>query len=212
MKSIGNNKLMIIGILFITAIFVAIIGGVLIEAELELMINKESFSVGTIIVGMILEFGNVLCVLVIGYLFIDYFDRKSNVSTIYFITRTIEALVSLSAIVIVFLIILKDANSQGIEAISNLQDSRIFLLNKGVPLMFAITAFVLYYGLFKVRFVPTYLVVWGYIGAVCILILNYTNIPESIGMLFALPIITNEIYLGVYLIIKNKKVKLIIEE
>jgi hypothetical protein len=61
--------------------------------------------------------------------------------------------------------------------------------------------------LYQSKFVPRFISVWGFIGAVLILTLNLLSTAGveigSIGMILALPIITNEIFLGIWLLAKG---------
>lgn len=209
MKWIKENKLLIIGISFITAIFVAIIGGLLIEQEVTNYLQTLRYDSNIVLVGGILESINVICVILIGFLMFDFFKENKAIGRTYVITRVLEASFSLLGIVFAFLMMNEYVSDYNLPsaAFKMYQDLRGIMLNGMVPLFFSLTAFILYYGLDKVKLVPKYLVIWGYVGAVGILLLNFTPIPESIGMLFALPIITNELYLGGYLIFKNFKLK-----
>ena len=76
-----------------------------------------------------------------------------------------------------------------------------------IPVFLGIGALVLYSALYQSRLLPRYISVWGWISAVLILALNllltFGIQLGDLAMLFALPIITNEIYLGFFLIIKG---------
>jgi hypothetical protein len=67
-------------------------------------------------------------------------------------------------------------------------------------------ALVLYVLLYQSRLVPRFISVWGLIAAVSILawnLLEMVGLHISVGMVFALPIILNEIFLGFWLILRG---------
>jgi hypothetical protein len=76
-----------------------------------------------------------------------------------------------------------------------------------IPVFLGIGALVLYGTLYRARLLPRYISAWGWIGAVLILALNlmltFGIELGNLAMLFALPIITNEIFLGIWLIVKG---------
>jgi hypothetical protein len=63
--------------------------------------------------------------------------------------------------------------------------------------------------LYQSRLVPRFVSVWGLIGAVLILTLNLlltSNLLEAgiaTGLIFALPMMTNEIFIAIWLIVKG---------
>ena len=64
----------------------------------------------------------------------------------------------------------------------------------------------LYYSLYQSKLLPRFISVWGLIGAALILILNLLSAFLEIGniaLIFALPMISNEVFLGIWLIVKG---------
>jgi hypothetical protein len=78
-----------------------------------------------------------------------------------------------------------------------------------VAVFFSLGAMLLYVTLFQSKLVPRFISVWGFLGAALILTLNLfstANLFEAgmgAAMIFALPIITNEMFLGLWLIVKG---------
>jgi hypothetical protein len=64
----------------------------------------------------------------------------------------------------------------------------------------------LYYFLYRSRLVPRLIPVWGFIAVVALFtwnLLEAFGLSVSAGMVFALPMILNEIFLGLWLIAKG---------
>jgi len=74
---------------------------------------------------------------------------------------------------------------------------------------FWISALFFYLLLQKAKLVPRYIVTWGYVSIVCLLIVNVLEyfIAEAWIQILYLPIITNEFYLAIYLMMKGFKLK-----
>jgi hypothetical protein len=76
-----------------------------------------------------------------------------------------------------------------------------------VPIFFGLGALLLYYFLYRSRLLPRFISIWGFVAVVLVLALNLSQaFGLSVGplaMLFALPIILNEVFLGIWLIAKG---------
>jgi Domain of unknown function (DUF4386) len=75
------------------------------------------------------------------------------------------------------------------------------------PLFFSLGAMLFYTLLYRSRLLPCFISVWGFIGAALILIMNIANLGADLGLgvtlVFVLPIILNEIFLGIWLIVRG---------
>ena len=81
-----------------------------------------------------------------------------------------------------------------------------YLASLLTPIFFSLAAFLLYVFLYKTRLVPHFISVWGMIAVILLLtwnVLEAFGISVPGGMLFALPMILNEIFLGFWLIFKG---------
>jgi hypothetical protein len=100
---------------------------------------------------------------------------------------------------------MEPAYSQMVGALSIAQRASVSGLL--IPVFFSLGALLFYYLLYQAKLLPRFISVWGFISAVLILILNLLSlnleIGISIGMIFALPMILNEIFLGIWLIVKG---------
>ncbi len=77
-----------------------------------------------------------------------------------------------------------------------------------IPVFLSLGALLLYYSLYQSKLLPRFISVWGLIAAALILILNLLltfnlEVGTSIVLIFALPMISNEIFLAIWLIVKG---------
>jgi len=204
----------VVGLLFIIAIFASLIGGTIIdgvittEGYLETLSNNSS----SLRLGVILELVNGIAVIgiaVILYKYIKIYSERFAVA--YIGLRIIEAVACVFAAVIALSFITLSGNFLTVDlanlnAIENVINGfRNDVLGVLVPIFFSISSFILYYTFYRVKLVPRYISIWGFIGVVLIFSMNVFGISGNIQMLFALPIITNELFLGFYLIIRGLK-------
>lgn len=214
MKKIKIDSI-VIGILFIIAIFTSIIGGGIIEGVIEdinyLETLKDDF--GLFKIGVSLEIINGISVMFIAsllYKYIRVFSEKLAVS--YLALRIVEGVVCILAATIALSYIglsedLTNSNIVSIRVMSNtLSSIRGDIVGLLIPIFFTSSALMLYYTFHITKMVPKFIVIWGYIGSGLILLMNILPIPTEYFMIFALPIILNELFLGFWLIIKGLKV------
>ena len=179
------NRAKYAGILFLVAMIASLAGGGLLEST-----NDEK-SNSLFIIGIILEIINALAVLGIGiFLFPVLKSFRKSAATTYLGLRIIEALACLAAPLVLVIF-------------SNSEELRMLFTGKLIPLFFCSGALVLYTVLFVSQILPRFISVWGFIGVAGIIVLNVVNLESSAGMLLALPIILNEILLGIWLIVKG---------
>lgn len=71
-------------------------------------------------------------------------------------------------------------------------------------IFFVAGALLFYYLLYRSKLVPRFISIWGAIGLVLIVTMNIMSAQNmSFGMLLALPIIANEIFLALWLLVKG---------
>jgi len=174
------------GALFLIAMVSSLLGGGLIETAKEQSI---------LILGAILETINALSVLGIGILFFPILKKVwRSAAFAYFGFRSIEALVCLSAAILPLI------------GLTNDSELRAFHTGTLIPLFFCGGALIFYTVLFKYRLLPRFISIWGWAGVLLIVYLNGYQPQGETAMLFALPIILNEIFLGIWLIVKGLSV------
>ena len=84
--------------------------------------------------------------------------------------------------------------------------TRAHLAGLILVIFFGLGALLFYYLLYQSKLVPRFISVWGFIAIVLVLIWNLLEafgISVSAGMILALPMILNEIFLGIWLIVKG---------
>lgn len=71
--------------------------------------------------------------------------------------------------------------------------------------IFGVAALLFYYLLYRSGLIPRWLSVWGFVAAILLILVNLLEITGLIpnSMLFYLPIISNEIVLAIWLIVKG---------
>ena len=80
-----------------------------------------------------------------------------------------------------------------------------------IPVFFCLGALLLYTVLYRAILLPRFISVWGLIAVIMVLGMNlvaqFAEIPMGIMMILALPIILNEIFMGIWLIVRGFNVK-----
>ena len=172
-------------ILFLVAMIASLVGGGLLETA------KSSSTELIFITGIALEILNAFAVLGIGILLFRVIKKfHKNGAIIYLSLRILESVACFAAPLVLVLF-------------ANNSDLRMFLTGKMIPLFFCVGALVLYTVLYAFRLLPRVISLWGFIGVGGIIVLNLENFETSTGLLLALPIILNEVFLGIWLIVKG---------
>ena len=74
------------------------------------------------------------------------------------------------------------------------------------PVFFSLAALLLYIFLYRSRLVPRFISIWGLIAVISLFTWNMVmafGLSFSAGMVFVLPMILNEIFLGFWLIVRG---------
>ena len=196
-----------IGLSFIIAIVASIAGGFMFEdiyLQSDLVSNLESY-IPSIKLAFYLEILNGICVLLIGLLFYQVLKAKTELRTSYLVVRVIEALFCFIAAA--FVLVTLYVNTENYQAYLSLQNLRDVIMTYMVPIAFSGSGLLLYIIILKTKVLPRYIAYWGIIGVIGILVLNLFNINADYLFLFAFPIITNEFYIGGYMIYKGLTLK-----
>ena len=72
-----------------------------------------------------------------------------------------------------------------------------------IPLFFSLGALLFYSLLYKSKLIPRFISAWGFIGAIFIFTLIFLEAGVIINLILVMPIILNEIFLGIWLIVKG---------
>ena len=211
----NRNRGVITGILFLTAMVSSLVGGGILGSVLGIpdFLTKVSANIGLITSGVILELINAVAVIGIAVTMFPLIKRHNESLALGYVGfRIIESLLcTLSAVIPLLLLSLglgyqKSAASElpYIHAINTLLLTiRLNLAEIFIPLFFGLGALVFYYLLYSMKLIPAFISIWGFIAAVLILILIVINGGTVINMVLVLPVILNEIFLGIWLIVRG---------
>ena len=211
----NQSHVRIAGMLFLLAMVASLTGGFLLESILNApdYLSAVHFRANLLRTGVVLEMINALSVIgiaVILYPVLRTFSERMALG--YFAFRLIESIACVFAAVIPLLImnLVKGHTQAGMPQGSNLQNLGVTLLATRnmiasllIPLFYSLGALLFYFLLFQTSLIPRFISIWGLIGVLGILIIAFTGIKGSLVMVFALPIIMNELFLGVWLIVKG---------
>jgi hypothetical protein len=181
------------GVLFLVAMAASLSGGTLVQQALD----HPQTAPAMLIAGVSLEVVNALAVLgIVAALWVPLMLRHPGSTVGYAGVRMLEA--SMCALA-AFLPLALLGSAEETPAIGAIRGS---LVSFAVPVLFGVGAVLLYSMLYRSALVPRYLALWGFVGAVGVLVNVF--VPESaLRPLLVLPIITNELYLGVYLLTRS---------
>ena len=217
-----NKTTRIVGALFLTAMVGSLVGGIVfvepfLTAPDYLIAISENET--RVIIGVFLELINGIAVLGIGVLMFPILKQYDEHTALgYLGLRIIEA-VFCCVIVIspLSLITLSQeyvkagaSNASYYQAAGALSIAeRASVAGLLIPVFLGLGALVFYRALYQFKLLPRFISIWGLVGAALILALNvlltFGVEVGSIGMVLALPIISNEIFLGIWLIAKGFK-------
>ncbi len=206
-----------VGALFLTAMVASLLGGGLVESVISApnhLVTSENETL--LIVGMLLELVNAIAVVGIASLMFPIMKRHNETMAGGYLGFRIVEAVFCSMIVIAPLSLrtlsreylqagISDVQFQaaGISAIAE----RASVSGMLIPVFFSLGALLLYSYLYQSKLLPRFISVWGLVAVVLVLIMNLLSLKLEIGMgvsmVFALPIILNEIFMGIWLIVKG---------
>jgi hypothetical protein len=206
-----------IGALFLTAMVASLLGGGLVESVMAVphhLVTSENETL--LIAGMLLELVNAISVVGIASLMFPIMKRYNETMAVgYLGFRIIEA-VFCSMIVIAPLSLMTLSREHLKAGISDVQfqaagilaiAERASIANLLILIFFCVGAFLLYSLLYQTKLLPRFISVWGLVAVVSVLIINLLSLKLEIGMgismIFVLPIILNEIFMGIWLIAKG---------
>lgn len=208
----------IVGALFLIAIVVSILGGSIIEPVLTAPDYLSSVSAnGTqVVLGVLLELINGLAVIGIAVMLFPIFKKHNEALALgYVALRILEAVVVITAVSgpLTLIALSREyvaagaADASAFHAVgTSLVAERSLWVSQMLGIFFGLTALVLYCILYQSKLVPRFVSIWGLIGAVLVMtwnLLELFGISVSLGMVLALPMMLNEIFLAIWLIVKG---------
>ena len=218
MTSKDKRTARVVGVLFLVAMVASLAGGVLIASVLDVpdyftaVVEREA----QVLAGVVLELVNATAVVGIAVLLFPVLKRFSEALALgYVALRVIEVAIAVAAVVSPLALIAlsrtyataapADAAALPLLGVGFLT-VRAYLVGQLLGIFFSLAALILYYLLYRTRLVPRFLSVWGLIAVAAVFswnVLELLGMHVSAGMVFGLPIILNEIVLGIWLIVKG---------
>ena len=218
-KMNSNRKTaIIVWVLFLTAMVTSLIGGIWLESIISApdYLITVSENETQVIIGVLLEIINCAAVVGIAVFMFPIFKKYNEALALGYVGfRIIEAtILVVAAIIPLSLIALsQEYVKAGVPDASHFQTlgtsflaTRAHLAGLILVIFFGLGALLFYFLLYQSKLVPRFISVWGFIAVVLVLIWNLLEafgISVSAGMILAFPMILNEIFLGIWLIVKG---------
>ncbi|MCP4221805.1 MAG: DUF4386 domain-containing protein [Actinomycetia bacterium] len=210
----------VIGVSFIIATAAAVIGDRLLRPIRDDSDYLDNFSTHEtrVIIGVLTEVILAVSVVAIAVLFLPILKRQNEVAAQFYIgVRILEGMVILVGAMssLLLLSLSKDYIATGSLDSSGFDVSGSVVLaarewtdSLGPAIVFALSALILYSTLYASRLVPRFLSVWGFVGAVMLLVAGvgglYGESPTSArSIALTAPIGINEMVLALWLIIRG---------
>jgi hypothetical protein len=205
----------IVGSLFLIAMVASLLGGGLLESVLGApdYLANASANTGQVWMGVYLELINGIAVVGIAIMLFPIMKQQNeSIAFGYVGFRVIESIFCVvGAIIPLFLITLsQEYLKEGALGAPYFQvlgtlfiTARTHLAGLLIPVFFSLGALLFYYSMYRLKAIPRFISVWGLVGVVLVLVLNFLEVGFVLQMTLALPIILNEIFLGVWLIVKG---------
>ncbi|MFN2233775.1 MAG: DUF4386 domain-containing protein [Anaerolineales bacterium] len=214
-----RSTAVLVGVLFLAAMVASLVGGGLVEAVIAAPDNLLNISENEtqLLIGVLLELLNGIAVLGIGvlmYPILKQFNQKMAVGYLGF--RIVEAVFCCMIVIspLSLITLSQEYINAGAPDVPYFQTASVMsiagrasIANLLIPVFLSLGALLLYSVLYQSKLLPRFIAVWGLIGAILILLLNLLltfNVElGNTAMIFALPMILNEIFLGIWLILKG---------
>lgn len=216
----NRNTARIVGSFFLVAMVASLVGGTIVNSIISTpdALSTLSQVESQLLFGVFLELLNALSVVGIGILMFTVIKQCNETMAVgYLGLRVIESVFcSIIVIAPLALIIINQnipasgsLNAISFEAMNTLSNAiRSSVVDWLIPIFFCLGALLLYSFLYRSKCLPRFISVWGVIAAALIALmvtLKFINFEVTIGlnMLLALPIIFNEIFMGIWLVAKG---------
>ena len=218
-KMNSNRKTaIIVGVLFLTAMVTYLLGASLLESILNApdYLITVSANETQVIIGVLLELINVVAIVGIAVMMFPIFKKYDEALALGYVAfRIIESVAIIASDIspLSLLTLSQEYGKAGAPDVSYFQtlgtlfmSARAHWTGLMLGIFFSLGALLFYYLLYQSKLVPRFISVWGLIAVVLVLAMNLLEtfgISISAGIIFGLPIILNEIFLGIWLIVKG---------
>ena len=208
----------VVGALFLIAMGASLLGGGLIGSTLDVSapLAAAQDSSAKVVIGVLLELVNGAAVVGIAVLLFPLLRRRSQAMAFGYVGfRIIEtALIAVAAVIPVALIQLGRTYPEQTAARSAVSERRCSPRGSNCSVLASRRSSAwapcspLFCVLYRSRLVPRYISVWGFIGVAAVFALNVIQAlaggeATSASMVLAVPVVTNEIFLGIWLMTKG---------
>jgi hypothetical protein len=216
-----------VGILFLTAIVTSLLGGIWLDTILTApdYLSSISGNKTQVVTGVLLELINGLAVIGIAVGMYPIFRKQYEALALgYVALRIIEAVIVIAAVIspLALIALSQEYINAGAPDTSYFQTLgtsflavRAIWVSTMLAIFFGLGALLFYYLLYQSKLVPRFISVWGFIAVALVLtwnLLETFGIRINAGIILALPMILNEIFLGIWLIIKGFNPSKIVSE
>jgi hypothetical protein len=204
--------------LFLIAMVTSLVGGIWLDSMLADpdYLRTVSEHEPQVIVSVLLELINGLCVVgIAAFMYPLLRAEDEGLALGYVGLRMLEAVLIVAAVVspLALATLSQEYVRAGAADVSRFlaagavfQAIRTVLAGQLLGIFFGLGALVFFYLLVRSRLVPRFISVWGLIAAGSVLawnLLETAGVHVSFGMVLVLPIILNEVFLGIWLIVKG---------
>lgn len=207
------------GALFLIAMVSSLLGGGLIEAAIGAPnpLAAVAEHTGQVTIGVLLELVNAIAVIGIASLLFPILRRhQEQLARAYLGLRIVEAVFCCVIVIgpLALIALSRQHATAGAPATTSIEAAvalavaeRAGVASLLIPLFFSLGALLFYTVLYQARILPRTLSIWGLIATTLILLYTLVGLYVEIGLgltlVFVLPIIVNEITLGVWLIVRG---------
>lgn len=207
-----------VGLLFLIAMVTSLGGGLWVESFLDTpdYLVTVSANSSQVVMGALLELINCIAVVGIAVLLYPILKKKTESLAMGYVGfRIVEAAILVAAVLCSLLLITLSqeylAASGGDTAYFQslgmlIKAARSNLTGLLTATFFSCAALLLYYFMYQTKLVPRFISIWGFIAVLLMLtwnLLEAFGISISAGIVFGLLIILNEIFLGIWLMVKG---------
>lgn len=175
-------------------------------------LNLMSTSRAQVALGVLLSFANGLAYVGIAVLLFPILKpRFESLALAYVGFRVVEFITQILADVspLALLTLAGDTGKVGaMQELGTLLLAERFWAFQMLNLIFSLSALLLYVMLLRSQLIPGFISIWGLIAAVLVLfntVLGWFNpsLGETLGMVTGLPMLLNEVFLGIWLIVRG---------
>lgn len=175
-------------------------------------LNLISASKAQVVLGVLLSFANGLAYVGIATLLFPILrPRFESLALAYVGFRVVEFITQILADIspLALLTLVGDIDQAGrVQGLGALLLAERFWAFQMLNLIFSFSALLLYFMLFRAKLIPRFISIWGLIAAALVLfntVLGWfnPNLGETLGMVTGLPMLLNEVFLGIWLIVRG---------